>query len=335
MSEPRTVVLVIGGGPGPEHEVSMASAASACAHLDPARYVARLVSIGRDGTWRDEHGAALGHDLDAAVRAIRAADVVLPLVHGDVGEDGTLSGLLDLVGVPYVGSGVRAGAVGMDKHLTKLVAADLGIPVAPGVQLDIGDGGAVADAADWPEVAHLRYPLFVKPCSQGSSYGVTRVAGPDGLPEALRTAARFGRQVVVEEQVTGREVDIAALRTPDGTVRLSPPLEIVVGASTFFDTTRKYDGTAEFLVPAALEADDLATIGRHTIALATRLGCAGVARFDYFVTDDGPVLNEVNTVPGFTEHSQVPRMFAADGLSYRDLLTELVDGVRGGAVRTS
>jgi D-alanine-D-alanine ligase len=161
------------------------------------------------------------------------------------------------------------------------------------------------------------------------------VAGPDGLSEALRTAARFGRQVVVEEQVTGREVDIAALRTPDGTVRLSPPLEIVVGADTFFDTTRKYDGTAEFLVPAALEADDLATIGRHTIALATRLGCAGVARFDYFVTADGPVLNEVNTVPGFTEHSQVPRMFAADGLSYRDLLTELVDGVRGGAVRQS
>lgn len=307
--------------------MSLASAASARAHLDPERYAVRLVAIGADGTWYDDGRVALRGGVEGAVRAIRAADVVVPLVHGDVGEDGTLAGLLEMVGVPYVGSGVRAGAVGMDKHLTKLVATDLGIPVAPGVLLDVQ--GATAGPDTWPPlVAHLRYPLFVKPCRQGSSYGVARVPDPGGLADAVRSAARYGPHVLVEEQVLGREVDIAALTAPDGGLRLSPPLEILVEASAFFDTARKYDGTAVFQVPARLDDGDLRLIRRHTGDLYARLGCAGVARFDYFLTVDGPVLNEVNTVPGFTQHSQVPRMFAADGLVYGDLLALLVDGAR-------
>ncbi len=327
MSEGLVDVVVVGGGPGPEHDVSLASAASACAHLDPGRYSARLIAIGADGGWYDGAGTALPGGTEGAVRALRAADVVVPLVHGEVGEDGTLAGLLELIGVPYVGSGVRAGAVGMDKQLTKLVATDLGIPVAPGVLLDVR--GATADPDTWsPLVDHLRYPLFVKPCRQGSSFGVARVPDPGGLTRAVRSAARYGPQVLVEEQVTGREVDIAALAAPDGTLRLSPPLEIVVEASAFFDTARKYDGTAQFQVPARLDDGDLALLRRHTTDLYARLDCAGVARFDYFLTADGPVLNEVNTVPGFTEHSQVPRMFAADGLAYGDLLALLIDDAR-------
>lgn len=328
MREPRTVVLVIGGGPGPEHDVSMASAASACAHLDPDRYAARLLTIGTDGLWYEGREAEQGVGVEAAARVIGSADVVLPLVHGDLGEDGTLSGLLDLVGVPYVGSGVRTGAVAMDKHLTKLVAADLGVPVARGVRLEVPAGAGVDR---WPTTDGLRYPLFVKPCDQGSSYGVTRVTAPDGLADAVRLAARYGREVVVEEQVVGREVDVAAFTGPDGNLRISLPLEVLVEPGSFFDTARKYDGTARFRVPATLDPRDLALLRHHTRALYRRLGCAGVARFDYFVTASGPVLNEVNTVPGFTEHSQVPRMLAAEGVPYRDLLTLLVEGALAAA----
>lgn len=325
MPESTVSVLVVAGGPGPEHDVSLASAAAACARLDPGRYAARLVVVGRDGAWRDADGAPLPGGWDGVTRALGGADVVLPLIHGALGEDGTLAGLLETMGVPYVGSGVRASAVGMDKHLTKLVAADLGIPVAPGVVLDLA--GPDGDPAAWPATTgHLRYPLFVKPCRQGSSYGVSRVAEPSGLEEAVRRAARYGGQVLVEEGVAGREVDIATLALPGGGVRVSLPLEVVVGAGEFFDTARKYDGSAVFEVPARLGDGDLARLRRMTLGLCARLGCRGVARFDYFVTPGGPVFNEVNTVPGLTEQSQVPRMFAADGLPYPELLAALVDG---------
>ena len=312
-------VLVITGGPGPEHDVSVASAASALAHLDARRFGARLVVLDRDGTWREPDGTAIPGGFAAALAGV---DVVLPLIHGTPGEDGTLAGALEVAGVPYVGSGVRAGAVGMDKQLTKLVAADLGIPVAPGVLLDLAD-----DEALWAaRTAHLRYPRFVKPCHQGSSYGVVRVSSAGELVPAIRAAAAYGPQVLVEEGVAGREVDIAALRLPGGGVRLSPPLEVLVDSGGFFDNARKYDGSAVFEVPARLDESTLAAVRRMTHALHARLGCRGVARFDFFVTADGVVLNEVNTVPGLTERSQVPRMFAADGLPYPELLTLLVDG---------
>jgi D-alanine-D-alanine ligase len=308
----RTRVAVIGGGASCEHDVSLASAASVASALDPTSYDAVPLTIGRDGTWRDRGGRPIG--LSGAAQVLRSCDVVFPVVHGPRGEDGTLAALCELAGLPYVGSGVGAGALAMDKWVTKLVAGALGIATAR---------GHVVTAASAP---HLRWthPVVVKPVAAGSSHGVALVTEPGGLRPALATALAIDSRALVEDVVTGREIDVAVLRRADGAVVASPALEIVVDG--LFDLDTKYGGHADLRVPAALDEVDAKALEDAALATYDALGCSGVARVDFFLTDDGPVLNEVNTVPGMTEHSQVPRMFAAAGLSYADLLDELVRG---------
>lgn len=300
-----TRVAVIGGGANCEHDVSLASAAAVRAALHPRHDVVEL-TIGRDGRWRDAHGATI--PLARVIDTLELCDVVFPAVHGPRGEDGTLAALLDLVGVPYVGSGLRAGAVGMDKTLTKLVAGVVGVGSAR---------GALAGTAP------VTYPAVVKPVSAGSSFGVARVVDADELAQAVRAASELDARVLVEEFVHGREIDIAVLTRSDGTLLVSAPLEILVDGD-LFDSTTKYDGSAAFRVPADLTADRHRELEQHALAVHDALGCAGVARIDFFLTDDGWVLNEVNTMPGLTEQSQVPRMFEAIGMPYRDLIAELV-----------
>lgn len=306
----RTRVAVLGGGRSCEHDVSLASAAAVAAGLDPRHDVVRL-TIGRDGTWRDGSRPV---GLGAALEALRGCDVVFPVVHGPHGEDGTLAALCELAGVPYVGSGVRAGALAMDKWATKLVAAALGITTAPGRLVT----AVTATQQTWTG------PVVVKPVAAGSSIGVGLVAEPSALPPALATALALGDRALVEELVIGREIDVAVLRRADGAVVASPPLEIV--ADGLFDFDAKYGGRADFRVPAVLDEVDAKALEEAAVTTYDALGCSGVARVDFFLTDTGPVLNEVNTVPGMTEHSQVPRMFAAAGLPYPDLLDELVRG---------
>ncbi len=308
----RTRVAVIGGGQNCEHDVSLASAASVAGALDPASYEAVPLTIDRDGTWRDRGLRPIG--LSGAAQVLRSCDVVFPVVHGPRGEDGALAALCELAGIRYVGSGVRAGALAMDKWATKLVAGAIGIATAPGRLVTAATAG------------HLRWtePVVVKPVAAGSSRGVSLVTEPECLRPALDAALTLDDRVLVEDVVTGREIDVAVLRCADGTLVAAPALEIVVDG--LFDFDAKYGGHADFRVPAAL--DDVAAKALEDAALAMydALGCSGVARVDFFLTDDGPVLNEVNTVPGMTEHSQVPRMFAAAGLSYAQLLDELVRG---------
>ena len=308
----RTRVAVIGGGQNGEHDVSLASAASVAAALDPATYDAVPLTVGRDGTWRDRGLRPIG--LSGAVQVLRSCDVVFPVVHGPRGEDGALAALCELAGLPYVGSGVRPGAIAMDKWATKLVADTLGIATAPGVLVTAATA------------AHLRWthPVVVKPVAAGSSLGVTLADSPDRLGPALDAALALDDRALVEDVVAGREIDVAVLRRADGRVLAAPALEIVTDG--LFDHDAKYGGNADFRVPA--ELDEVAAKALEEAALATydALGCSGVARIDFFLTGDGPVLNEVNTVPGMTEHSQVPRMFAAAGLPYADLLDELVRG---------
>ena len=244
---------------------------------------------------------------------LAAADAAVPVLHGPHGEDGTLAALCDLAGVPCVGSPVRAGAVAMDKWLTKLVARELGIAVAGGVLLTATD----------PVVPAWTGPVVVKPVAAGSSHGVTLVEDPAALPDAVAHAFGLGDRVLVERRVVGREVDVAVFRRSDGTLRVSPPLEIVV-ADGLFDTEAKYGGRADFRCPATVAVDEAAALVDAAQALYAALGCEGVARIDFFLTDDGLVLGEVNTAPGSTAQSQVPRMFAADGLGFAALLTELV-----------
>ena len=303
-------VAVIGGGNNCEHEVSLASAAAVAAALEQARYQVVRLTIGAGRTWH--HGGAHLPGLADAVRILCGCDAVVPVVHGPHGEDGTLAALCDLAGIPCVGSGLRAGALGMDKHITKLIAADCGIATAPGVLLT----AATAAGYRWTR------PVVVKPVAAGSSRGVTLVGEPAQLPGALAAALALDDRVLAEDVITGREIDLAVLGRPDGTRMVAPALEIAGGG--IFGYQDKYGGQADLRVPATLSDADRATLETAAVTMFGALGCAGVARIDFFLTTDGPLLNEVNTMPGFTEHSQVPRMFAAAGLPYPDLLDLLI-----------
>ncbi len=308
----KTRIAVIGGGQNCEHDVSLASAASVAAALDPAAYDVVPLTIGRDGTWRDRGLRPIG--LCGAAQVLRGCDVAFPVVHGPRGEDGALAALCELAGIAYVGSGVRPGALAMDKWATKLVAAAVGIATAPGRLV-------TSETA-----AHQRWthPVVVKPVAAGSSLGVSLVTEPAALRPALDAALALDSRVLVEDVVVGREIDVAVLRRADGSLLVPPALEIV--ADGLFDYDTKYGGHATFRVPAPLGEVDAKALEGAALAAYDALGCAGVARVDFFLTEDGPVLNEVNTVPGMTEHSQVPRMFAAAGMSYPELLDELVRG---------
>ncbi|GEP36754.1 D-alanine--D-alanine ligase [Nocardioides psychrotolerans] len=314
----RTRVAVIGGGRSCEHDVSTASAASVAAALDHSSYDVVRVSIDPHGTWLDGCGRPIG--LAGAAHVLRSCDVVLPVVHGPHGEDGTLAALCELAGLPYVGSGVGAGAVAMDKWVTKLVAGAVGVATTPGVLLT----ATTAATYVWT------HPVVVKPVAAGSSHGVSLVDSPAGLAPAVRAALEVDARVLVEDVVGGREIDIAVIARPDGSRWVSPTLEIVVDG--LFDFAAKYDGDADFRIPAVLTEAEQKALEDAALAVFDALDCRGVARVDFFLTEDGPVLNEVNTMPGFTATSQVPQMYAAAGLAYPDLLDLLVrDALAAGA----
>ncbi len=308
-------VVVIGGGESAEHDVSLATAAAVAEALRGGGFDVVELTIDRDGTWRRgaEALGAPGTGSLAAALGVIGADVVFPALHGPSGEDGTIAALCALAHTPMVGSGLRAGALGIDKWATKLVAEAVGIRTAPGRLV------AAADIAD----VDFRASAVVKPVSAGSSFGVALARDASELRDALRCAARFDDRILVEDVVEGREIDVAVLREADGRRWASPPLEI--HADGLFDTRSKYDGSARFSVPADLGDTDRAALTGAALRMFDALGCAGVARIDFFLTERGPVLNEVNTMPGMTAESQVPRMFAAAGLRYEQLVARLVD----------
>ncbi|RKS80431.1 D-alanine-D-alanine ligase [Motilibacter peucedani] len=305
-------MTVIGGGANCEHEVGLASAASVAAALDHDRYVVDCLTIAPDGRWLGSDGSPLASGMAGALDRLAHTDVVFPAVHGPRGEDGTLAALCVLAAVPFVGSGVRSGALAMDKWATKLVAEAVGVRTA---------GGALVRAGDAPQV---ELPVVVKPVEAGSSFGVSLVEHAEQLAPALAAALALDDRVLVEPVVHGREVDVAVLRRADGSLLVGPPLEIEVAPGGLFDTTAKYDGSARFVIPAHLSPAELECLTTAATAVFEALGCEGVARVDFFLTADGPVLNEVNTMPGMTRHSQVPRIFAAAGVDYPDLLDLLV-----------
>ncbi len=316
MTAAPTRVVVIGGGTSSEHDVARASAAGIADALDPRRFDVVRLTIRTDGSWELPDGRDLAGDLAGAVALLERADVAVAALHGPRGEDGTLAALFDLVGVPYVGSGVAAGAVAMGKHATKLLAADAGVGTAPGV--------LVREAGD-PRLAALHPPLVVKPDRAGSSHGVTVVAEPGALVPAVEAALAFGEEVLVERFVRGREIDVGVIEHPDGSLECLPPLEIVVPDGGVFDTDAKYAREPEFRVPAPVDEALGAELERAAIAVFRAVGARGLARVDFFATAEGLLLNEINTFPGFTARSQVPRMAAAAGIGYPRLVELLIE----------
>jgi D-alanine-D-alanine ligase len=312
-------VAVIGGGQNCEHDVSLASANAVAAALDPRQHVAIRLTIGRDGIWQlgsDALGSTPSRSLSAAVAVLATCDVVFPAVHGPIGEDGTLAALCQLANIPWVGSGVRGGALAMDKVATKLIAESLGISTASGQVVTAATTGTVR----WDG------PVVVKPVAAGSSHGATLVTRAADLEPAIEAALSLDDRVLVEELIVGREIDIAVLERVGGQQFVGPALEIVSPAGMLFDLDSKYDGSADFRLPAEIDDVERKELAEAALALFDALGCSGVARFDFFVTPKGVVLNEVNTMPGMTSASQVPRMFAAAGMTYPALLSELVRG---------
>jgi D-alanine-D-alanine ligase len=266
-------------------------------------------------------------DADGTARSLGAVDLVFPILHGPYGEDGTVQGLFELVGLPYVGSGVLASALAMDKHFTKTVFQQAGLPVAPWRTI------TAAEWAEGPETATaaldaLGLPAFVKPARAGSSVGVSKVSTPDQLAEAMTLALAEDDKVLIESGLVGREIEVAVLQgRPGEPTRTSVAGEVVVSGREFYDFAAKYlDAPGIDLVcPAQLAPAELAEMQRLAVKAFDAIGAAGLARVDFFLTADGWVINEINTMPGFTPISMFPSCWLASGFSYPELVDELVD----------
>ncbi|MFM8944420.1 MAG: D-alanine--D-alanine ligase family protein [Actinomycetota bacterium] len=345
----RKRVAVVFGGRSAEHEVSVISARSVLEALDPARFEAVPVGVTKAGRWvllpgappplpegglaevRDGADVALdqrpgSRELVASDGARTAIDLVFPVLHGPHGEDGSIQGFLETLGVPYVGAGVLASAVGMDKAVQKSVLRDAGIPVVDHEVVHERDWIEEPEAVE-ARAAHLGSPVFVKPASLGSSVGVTRVDAAPDLAGALDVAFPHGRKALVARAALGaREIECAVLGNDDPVASLAG--EIVPRGHAFYDYDAKYldAGGADLVVPADLPAGTLADVQRLAVAAFQAIDCAGMARVDLFLGRDGSlVVNEVNTIPGFTPISMYPKLWEASVLPYRDLLTRLLD----------
>lgn len=359
----RTTVAVLYGGRSTEHSVSCVSAGAVISHLDRSRYDVIPVGITSTGTWTlgtddvstlqivdrempvvdagrtqvalglstEDRGVLRYVDGDRAGEEIARIDVVFPVMHGTFAEDGTIQGLLELSGLPYVGPGVFASAAGMDKEFTKVVLGAAGLPI--GQQVVLRPGTETLTKAEQDD---LGLPLFVKPARGGSSIGISKVSRPEDLDAAIAEARRFDPKVIVEAAIIGREVECGVLEYSDGRVEASLPAELHIPGETtdregesegdsFYDFNTKYlDDVTTFDLPAKLPENEIEQLRELAVRAFRAIDATGLTRVDFFVTADGPVINEVNTMPGFTPISMYPQMWAATGVDYPTLLSVLV-----------
>jgi D-alanine-D-alanine ligase len=353
----RIRVAVVYGGRSSEHAISCVSAGSILRNLDPGRFEVVAVGITPGGAWvltdaepdtlaiadgrLPEVSGASGTELTlsadpgrggqllslggGAAELLATVDVVFPVLHGPYGEDGTIQGLLELAGVPYVGAGVLASAAGMDKEFTKKLLAAEGLPI--GIQVVLRPGQQTLSLEDRERIG---LPAFVKPARGGSSIGITRVTAWDRLPEAIAQARRHDPKVIIEAAIIGRELECAVLEFPDGRIEASTVGEIRVAGvrgrdDGFYDFATKYlEDAAELDVPAKIDDSVSDEVRQLAIRAFRAIDCQGLARVDFFATEDGPVINEINTMPGFTTISMYPRMWAASGIDYPTLLATMV-----------
>ena len=324
----RLRVAVLAGGRSSEHEISLASARSVAAALDPERYETLAIEIGRDGRWalpagngpaalRGSPAETLPVPAASAPETLAGVDVVIPVLHGPFGEDGTVQGLLELAGVAYVGPGVLASALCMDKDVFKQVMRAQSIPVAEHVALRPGD----------PVANPFGYPVFVKPARLGSSVGISKVRSEEELEPAVTLARRHDDKVLVEELVAGAEIEVAVLGSQREPVA-SLPGEVVSHHADWYDWSSKYDeGGSELLVPPpGLTEAQVERAQQLAVQAFVATDCEGMARADFFAraADGEIVMNELNTIPGFTATSFYTRLFEASGIGYAEILDRLV-----------
>ena len=344
MTSPKRRVALLFGGRSGEHTVSVISGRSVLRFLDRDRFEVVPIAITRSGAWLTpaETEAQLGRiegqqfaTIEAegegllarpeVLRLLADVDVAFPMLHGYHGEDGTIQGLLELAGVPYVGAGVTASAIGMDKAIQKALWRQAGLPVVEHAVVLRSEYERDRQAVSRRLEETLGYPMFVKPSNGGSSVGVSKVRSREDLGDAFAEAARWDRKVIVERFMAARELDCAVLGNDDPQ---AAPLGEVIPAREFYDFTAKYDDSAgtQLLAPANVSQEITRRVHAIAIAAYQAVDCAGMARVDFFLTAEGePVLNEINTIPGFTHMSMYPRLWELAGLSYPDLLTRLIE----------
>lgn len=343
-------VCVLFGGMSPEHEVSLRSAEAVLHNLNPEKYNIYPLGITRDGDWvmfggTDYSELPAGTWLQnpanrrATISPIRGQgllcfegdcvvremiDVVFPVLHGENGEDGTVQGLLKLAGIPYVGPHVAESAVSMDKTLTKLVADSAGVPQADWLLIRSEElPNRMESVLDQVEV-RFEYPVFVKPAGTGSSVGVSKAMDREQLAQALLNAGKFDKKILVEEFIHGREIEVAVMGNDSPVASVCG--EIDSGAE-FYDYDAKYiTDTSVAYIPARISDEVAEQVREQAVKIYSAIGCQGMSRVDFFVTyeDDRIVFNEINTLPGFTSISMYPKLFAASGIAYDELLDQLL-----------
>ncbi|MFD9408268.1 D-alanine--D-alanine ligase family protein [Streptomyces sp. NPDC059989] len=356
-------VAVVFGGRSSEHAISVVTAGAVLRSIDRSKYEVLPIGITTDGRWAltadepsrmaiadrklpsveelaDSEDGSVVLSVDPASRevvytepgaipkALGEVDVVFPMLHGPYGEDGTLQGLLELSGIPYVGSGVLASAVGQDKDYMKRVFTSFGLRVGPYVTIRPREWEADRDAAEAKILdfaAEHGWPLFIKPARAGSSIGITKVDDASGLDAAIREARRHDPKIIVEALLRGREIECGVLEFEDGP-RASVPAEIPpVSSHDFYDFEAKYIDSASGIVPAPLTAEQTAEVQRLAIEAFEAASCEGLVRADFFLIEDGEfVINEINTMPGFTPISMYPRMWQESGIEYQELVDRLI-----------
>ena len=364
MAAHRPRVALVFGGQSTEHQISCLTAAGVAKAIDTERFDVHGIGISQAGTWhrmslsdiaamhtesrvlphlddnrprasllRDSDGIELVTHDDGRLVDATGLDVALSVLHGPYGEDGTIQGYFEMLGLPYVGSGVAASAIGMDKHLMKVALSAAGIPTGPYEVIAPWMWEQDAEACCERVTRNLTYPVFVKPARGGSSVGIVRVTDPDTLVAAVELARTFDPKVIVEQGFVGaREIECAVLgpTRDSSTPRVSLPGEIVVHTETgFYDFEAKYlpsAGQVDLRIPADLDADLTASVQAMASASFRALEAEGLSRVDTFVTPQGEVfVNEVNTMPGFTELSMFPSLWQVTGLDYCGLITDLIE----------
>lgn len=349
----KPVVAILFGGVSSEHEVSCLTAASILENIDRERWAPLAIGITKEGEWflcheeispaqiaggswrkdpglrhaflspdREHHGLWLFADQSGWWRT--RVDAIFPALHGRNGEDGAVQGLAQLAGIPLVGCGVASSALCMDKDLAKSLLAAQGVPVAKWLTVTRESRDDSALLGEIP--GKLGWPVFVKPACDGSSVGVSRVDGPESLSAALDTAFQSGRKVIIEEAVAGAEVECAVLGNP-GKAVTSAVLGEIVPKRDLYDYEGKYlDGSTDLYIPARIPEEQTETIKRAALEAYRILECAGLARVDFFaLADGGFILNEINTLPGFTSISMWPKLMMASGMTYPEILTRLIE----------